>query len=351
MIRSIIRAIKSLIFLLNYFFVKSLKDISDFDTYILINNKHSFKHWAANDAGLKDRVLYKKLINNGFNVGLIFNPNLDKIKNINTDADIYLNPHHHMFQTKRMEGDNFYYDLHSYITQLEKIFPNVYPCSRDIKFWENKIHLHEVLKEKQIPHPKTSIVKNNSDLDWKEFEYPMIIKSQNGFSSNGLWHCKTPEDIPYFDKETYPKLLVQEFLDISFDIRVICNFGKVVSFYWRINDYSDSWRPTATQNGATVKFYNLPKAVENLASSIYEKTGCLTYGADICFPFDNLENNPLVLEFSPIYQPNPNPPSNMQTDDYASFKKKSIFNYDRKFEELNGFIFDDFLNSIKKNIK
>jgi glutathione synthase/RimK-type ligase-like ATP-grasp enzyme len=192
------------------------------------------------------------------------------------------------------------------------------------------------MNEVGLRHPVTKIVEEPNSYNWKSESYPLIIKSENGYSSNGLWLCNSYEDVPSSEIIENKPLIIQEFLNITFDIRVICVRGSISSFYWRINPKMKEWRPTATQNGATVKFFDLPDSVSTLAQSIYEKTRCVTYGADICFRNDDLNSEPYILEFSPIYQPNPTPPNDLISVNYSSYKNGSAFRYDRDFETLVG---------------
>jgi hypothetical protein len=338
LVRLILRAIKTIWFTFRVYNGNVLNP----DAVIIIFNDNNFLYWLGSDPSLKDRLAYKALRNNGFSVNVLFNPSEKEILSQPKTALAWLNPHHYMFsRDRRVSG--YKKSLHSYVKFLDDHFDSAVPNANDIKYWENKVFMHEKLNEFQIRHPKTKIELNPTRVDWKNEIYPMILKTEDGYSSNGLWHIEEYRNIPSEIKNSNMPILIQEFLNITFDIRVICSFGRVVSFYWRRNPKSDEWQPTATQNGSTVQFIDLPNSAKVLAEEIFKKTGCVTYGADICYKNDDLTSDPYILEFSPIYQPNPVPPNGLITQTYSKFKKKSFFNYDSAFERLNYEIFNSII--------
>lgn len=334
-VRLLIRLFKSVIFFLRVSIFNRYQ--GDLDFLIVIENKEHLLYWLVGDPGLKDRVLFNEITSQGGTVSVVFNPR--DLMRFQAKIAVFINPHHFMFSKNRREH-NYLQRLHAYVDELSSVAPQCYPSSDDIKFWENKVYMHEVMDAVDLRHPKTTICHDGSYPD--EIEFPVIVKTEDGYSSNGLFLCQAKEDFIRAMSEVNGSFLIQEFLNIGFDIRVICVEGKVVSFYWRINDKSDDWQPTATQNGATVQFVDLPDVVFELASEIYTKTGCVTYGADICFRDDDINTTPYLLEFSPIYQPNPAPPNQLVTANYASFKGASL-QYDKRFEALNRLIYSQLL--------
>ncbi len=334
LIRHIFRACKSVAFLCRIWFQRPFENP---DAVLIIYNKLHPLYWLASDPGLKDRIVHDTLVEQGYTVNVLVNPSAADLLAQSSGALVWFNPHHFIFSVER-RAENYKNSLHELVRLLDGHFARCIPSHADIQFWENKGYMYKQLALLGVSHPNTKFIENSSDYDWDGETYPLIIKTEDGYSSNGLWLCRSPADLPFGLISASAPAIVQEFLNITFDIRVICVAGCVVSFYWRMNSPSDEWRPTATQNGATVKFNDLPRSVENLARSIYAQTGCLTYGADICFRNDDLTTEPFVLEFSPIYQPNPTPPKGLVTQNYSSFKKGSVFAYDSAFEALNRYI-------------
>tara|TARA_Y100001980_G_C14553970_1_gene339922 strand:+ start:2517 stop:3563 length:1047 start_codon:yes stop_codon:yes gene_type:complete len=341
--KAIIRAIKNVLFLLTLPFISR----NDANAILIVNNRFNFKYWIASDPGLKDRLIFKALRSHGFRVKIIFNPDVDdtEFKNLIKDKLVFYNPHHFMFSSSR-KFSKYFEQLHRFASVLSDNSYFCHPNKIDIKFWENKQYMHQELDRLSIPSPDTKFLNLG---DRFHITNPSIVKTMHSYGSNGIWLIESNGEVDKLLKENN-SILLQEFLNISFDIRVICSFGKVVSFYWRINNSND-WKPTATSGGSTVRFFNLPKSVEKLASEIYEKTGCITYGADICFKNDDIGTQPLVLEFSPVYQPNPQSKKSLETINYSNFKNKSLFDYDNEFERINIYIFNDIIqNLLKKDI-
>jgi len=325
-IRYAFRLLRSVYFLLT---CKKLKDGDIFDAVVVIFNKRNLRYWLVSDPGLKDRLAYQELRAEGYRVCVSFNPSAKQFHSGFEDCLLWLNPHHFMFTNSR-RGHSYREDLHTLIDEYSQQFRRVIPSAEDIRLWENKLYMHERFEEANVRHPFTELVRSPDELS---SNFPVILKSDDGYSSNGLWKCDTKEQalVAFQDRTS---LLAQEFLNISFDIRVICVAGEIASFYWRKNDTQEVWRPTATQNGATVQFCTLPDSARKLAIQAGEALGLLTFGADICFRNDDLSDEPYVLEVSPIYQPNPTPPEEMVTTKYSNFKSGSILRYDIGFERL-----------------
>lgn len=317
--------------------------------FVVIGRKN-FLSWLVSDASVRDRVTYKALKENGFCVSVKTDIECFNKYSSNHKLDlIWINPYRKMFIGDKSDLP-FVEKLSCLISSIEDCAQFVYPRSYDVLFWENKKYMHEFMENNLLRHPKTTYI-NSIDLDeLASIEYPCIIKSLAGYSSNGIWLVRNSDELKSIFINATTGLLIQEFLNIKFDIRVICVFGEVVSFYWRINDISEEWRPTATKNGSTVQFIQLPIAVENLAKDIYNKSGCVSFGADICFKNDDETSDPYILEFSPVYQPNPVPNNGVVTTNYSKFKNGSLSNYESKFESLCYFISNSILLGARKRI-
>lgn len=343
-IRYIFRALKSLHFLFKARVNNLLMRDGEENAVLILNYNCNPIYWLVSDPGLKDRIIYDVLRSNGFAVAVRFNPSEQDLQSSDlSNKAVFFNPHHFMFSAKRRD-DHYLERLHRYCELIDDLSEFSHPSKQDIKFWENKAYLHEVMARVELRHPKTLLLREGADID--NVQFPTIVKSLDGYSSNGLWKIDNPQDL----EKLLCRLnvcLLQEFLNITFDIRVIVVNGVVLSFYWRINPASPDWKPTATQNGATVRFYDLPQSVENLAVEIYNKTGCKMYGADICFKNDDLESAPYLLEFSPVFQPNPQA-EGLETQSYSEFKGASPFLYDRRFEELNSLIYQKLIIDYRK---
>lgn len=334
-----------------FHFSKNIKFLNtNTDSVIIIKKRHAKLYWLIGDPGLKDRLVFKSLVNNGFNPRILIDPTEKELSKIEEKL-IWINPHHYMFDKNRAENGLHSQQISEFIKKLEKAGKTVIPSSRDILYWENKIHMHREMKERGLRHPKSIIIDDLTQVKFIELQKslgcPFLIKLPDGYSSKGLYLVRTEQQF----REIGPvrKAIAQEFLNIQSDLRLIMVNGETASFYWRKNPKSEEWKPTATSGGATVEFYNLPVAAEKLGREIYEKFGLSTFGADITWRNDDLSTEPYVLEFSPIYQPNPITPGQRSTVNYNTFKQKSIFRYDKAFEELVISIFDLQIKNYRKN--
>ena len=338
-----IRVIKSFLFT-----IKKLSfPISNPDAAIVVFTS-SFFYWCGGDSGLKDRIAFKSLIISGFRPILIFNDIAKIPKSVNL---VIINPHHRMFSKRNTDG-KFSEELSHLFEKVESKGINLIPSSKDILFLENKRYMHQALHEHKIKQPKTEILRKR-DCSYENlkdtFGDKFIIKTLDGSGSDGVFLIKNFEE---FRSAKIDYFICQEFLNITFDLRVIMTCGRVESFYWRKSNVKNGkWRPTSTSHGSRVDFYDLPKSAEKLCSEIYQKLNVFTFGADICWKNDDLSTEPIVLEFSPTYQPNPNPKGLLSTDIYHQFKKNTVFLYEEQFEKLIFVLFYNQLVHIKKSIK
>lgn len=320
------------------------------DSVIIIKKRYAKLYWLIGDPGLKDRLAYQALVNNGFNPRILIDPTEKELSNIKEKL-IWINPHHFMFDKNRAEDGLHSQQIAQFIDKLEQTGKTVIPSSHDILYWENKMHMHQQMKEKDIRHPVSIIINDLTQVKFtelkKELGSPFLIKLPDGYSSKGLYLIHTEQQFQNIGR--VKKAIAQEFLNIQTDLRLIMVNGETASFYWRKNPKSKEWKPTATSGGATVEFFNLPVAAEKLGREIYEKFGLATFGADITWRNDDFTSEPYVLEFSPIYQPNPISPGQRSTANYNAFKQKTIFKYDKAFEELVTSIFDLQIRNYRKN--
>jgi hypothetical protein len=330
--RYLVRAAKNLIFLIT---ANRTESIDKNGAVVIIYRKTVSKYWFIGDPGLKDRVAYNTLKRHGFKPRVIFDPTLAEIQSM-PERLVWFNPHHFVFGTSRQADGEHSQNLSNLIENIEDGGRKVFPSSKDILFWENKLYMHQRMIEKNLRHPKSKLCKliELSDYDAlaTELGVPFLIKSPDGYSSNGLFLVKNIDDF----KKVVPadNVIAQEFLNITMDLRLIMVDGVTESFYWRKNPPVKEWKPTATSGGATVQFHNLPISAESLGEEIYKLFGVHTFGADICWRNDDLTSEPYVLEFSPIYQPNPIPSGKIVSLRYSDYKEKTIFDYDNGFEEL-----------------
>ena len=220
--KAIVRTIKNLLFLLTLPFFSS----NDANAILIINNRFNFLYWIASDPGLKDRLLFRALHSHGFKVKIIFNPDIEdrEFQNYINGKVVFYNPHHFMFSSSRKSA-NYLEQLHRFSSILSDNSFFCHPNKRDIKFWENKKYMHEELDRLFISSPDTKFLNVGDEFHITDLS---IAKTIDSYSSNGIWLIERDDQVHELLRKN-DCILLQEFLNISFDIRVICSFGKVVS--------------------------------------------------------------------------------------------------------------------------
>lgn len=222
--------------------------------------------------------------------------------------------------------------------QQNKVFPNSY----EMKFWENKTFMHEEFNRKEINQPKTDIVTVDSVENEipPRIDFPFLLKEEHSCSSKGLYKFSSSKEyktmIPSLGlKKRNNKVLIQELLNIRKDLRVITIGQQIVHYYWRINP-SNNWKPTSTGHGSEVDFENFPEKWKSKIIEQISKLNLSTAGIDIAWENDDISTEPIILEVSPFYQPNPKPINITNLKKYGIWKK-SVFgsdSYPKAFVQL-----------------
>jgi hypothetical protein len=81
------------------------------------------------------------------------------------------------------------------------------------------------------------------------------------------------------------------------------------------------WTPTATTYNTIVVHADVPGTVAPMAARVLRRLGVRTAGMDLIWVDDDLSRDPLILEFSPYYQPNPPKPPRYEDWSYKRFKQ------------------------------
>lgn len=195
------------------------------------------------------------------------------------------------------------------------------PPVDDTKWLENKSFMYTEMKSRNISMPNTQIIHKN-DIDLDHVIFPIIVKAEYSSGSRHVDMIRTKRELEVLlsgKYSEYEEIIIQEYLDIRKDLRVIYIDGIIESFYWREN-MSDSWRPTATSKGNAVKFFGFPEMHRKSILDGFDKSGLRMAAADIAWNKDDLESEPIFLEISPRYSPNPSLPG-IQFD-YGVYKKR-----------------------------
>ena len=228
-------------------------------------------------------------------------------------------------------------DLHHVLKMLSKS-NNLYPSYEEALLWENKAYMHTVFNENGIISPKTEIL-NLDNLTFEDLTYPFLLKEIHSCESKGLFKIENKSELDAYiaslqEQDLSNEILFQEILNMRKDLRVIVIGNKIAHYYWRIN-LSDNWRPTATSKGNKVDFLNFPEQHYDKIVSFAQRLNLTAAAFDIAWQNDDLSTDPIVLEVSPAFSPNPKTSLEYECLNYGLYKKKiSYKGYDFNYVHL-----------------
>lgn len=222
---------------------------------------------------------------------------------------------------------NYNAPLLSIIQSLEYQNNKVIPNSFEIAYWENKHIMHQRFKEFGIHQPETLIIelKNINENLIAEFTFPALIKEVHSFSSKGIYKVNSKNEalniLDNIRQKGNQYALIQKIVEMKKDLRLIMVGTDIVLHYWRVNN-SDEWRPTSTSFGSSVDFEYLPQKWKNYFSDLNNKLQISVGAYDITWENDDENNEPIILEVSTTFLPNPAPPAKYKALPYKTYKKK-----------------------------
>jgi len=230
---------------------------------------------------------------------------------------------------------NYSQSISNTISQLESQGNKVLPNSREILFWENKAYMHKEFDRLNIHSPKSYLIKNISDIESIKFAYPCLFKNVHSYHSKGIYKMESKEQaqaflIEYHREHPNTEFIAQELLNIRKDIRIILIDDEIILHYWRKN-LSNEWRPTSTSHGSTIDFVSFPEHWRKHIIDTFKKLGISTGAFDIAFNNDDINSDPLVLEISSHYYPNPIIDTANMKYSYGELKRKTWNSFDKLY--------------------
>lgn len=280
----------------------------------------SFRAYFFQNSFLNDLALIQSFVdfNTNFNlrIGL-------KIGNINSK---------NIFYTISKDYNVFGFPNHSatlihIVEELEKQNNVLFPSLNELKYWENKSFMHRKFEELKINCPKTWIISQPQDLVSikDQVKFPCLLKECNSSGAAGVFEVKDYtslfELINKKNQEGKYEFLVQLLINMRRDLRVIIVGEEIVLHYWRINE-SKEWKPTSTGHGSKVDFITFPNQWREKIVNVLKVLELRTGAFDITWENDDLDTEPIILEVSPAYAPNPLLPDKWKDIPYSDFKKK-----------------------------
>lgn len=234
---------------------------------------------------------------------------------------------------------NDYTNILLHITsQLEEQGNDVFPKYAETIFWENKAYMHQQFDMAKVHEPVTQILTSINELLNSKLKYPFLIKEEHSCASEGLHKITSYADlVNVVCNESFVRqnkhIIVQELINMRKDLRVILVNGEIVLHYWRINNGKE-WKPTSTSYGSSVDFDDFPEQWRAHIINTFQSLNLVTGAFDITWQNDDLSTEPIYLEVSPFYQPNPK--MEVKNKAYAFYKQHfRLFNsWDVKYVDL-----------------
>lgn len=236
-------------------------------------------------------------------------------------------------------GFDDYTNILLHITrQLEIQGNEVFPKQCETIFWENKTYMHQRFYMARVHEPRTRIFDSMKHLLNAKMQFPYLIKAEHSCSSEGVFKiagyadlARLVADSGFIRKNRH--IIAQELINMRKDLRVILVDGEIVLHYWRINKDKD-WKPTSTSYGSEVDFDSFPEHWRQHIIDTFRSLELTTGAFDITWQNDDLSTEPIYLEVSPFYQPNPK--MEVRKKAYAFYKQHfSLFNsWDAKYVDV-----------------
>lgn len=162
----------------------------------------------------------------------------------------------------------------------------------------NKIYLHDLLKSKKLPTPRTEVVFRDDAKKLAALPdllgFPIVLKIPDGSFSRGISKVETPEQLKAAAAELFDHtalLLAQEYLYTEFDWRIGVLDGQPLYAcqyfmsrgHWQIYDHSARSAKGAAKSGGfkTLPVRDAPGEVVKLAVRACNAIGDGLYGVDI----------------------------------------------------------------------
>lgn len=294
----------------------------DADVVFWLNRRYPDPWWSyllRGDSLLNDAALLNAILEAGHTVRIVVGPSIGAVTNstIVYSIDAY-NPGRVV---------NYSAGLIATLRELEAQGNTLCPSVAEAEFWENKVHMHRRFEEAGVNSPPTIAIDAHSDLDatlaGAPFGFPLLVKEPHSNNSKGVHKVDDRAALDALRRELGAQgsheLLLQGLIDMRRDLRVTMIGGEAVHHYWRINQ-SEEWMPTTTRKGSRVDFVTFPERWRPTIEAAITSLGLRNGAFDICWEGDDTDGEPIFLEVSPAYSPNPAPPAAFADRPYSDFK-------------------------------
>ncbi len=192
------------------------------------------------------------------------------------------------FLIPRLGSNSTYFSL-AIIRQLERL--GVYSCntSKTIEIVKDKLQMHQLIAQSNLPTPKTILVKFpvNIDVVKNEIGFPIIVKNVTGSEGNGIYLCESENNFTdlmelIYSNNQKANIIIQEFVQKSRgkDLRVFVLGGKVIGCMKR---FSKSSFKANFSRGGHVDPFKRNADIDWLATETARLVGLDIAGIDLLF--------------------------------------------------------------------
>jgi hypothetical protein len=238
--------------------------------------------------------------------------------------------------------------VYEFALGLERQNNRLFCSSDELLHWENKVHMHRKLDEIGAPTPRTKLL---TAENWEETDFdiePVLIKEEHSAGSAGVHFFATAAEVREFvvahKFKPTETLIMQEVVEgATKDLRVTMVGDKAIesATFWRKKRpealSSPAWTTTASKYDTLIEHDDIPSSAVSLAARYLRMLGLRTAGLDFIWVADDESRDPLVLELSPYYQPNPPKPERYRDLTYREFKAREYAQEGYLFEQYRVF--------------
>ncbi|MES2876698.1 MAG: RimK family alpha-L-glutamate ligase [Patescibacteria group bacterium] len=158
-------------------------------------------------------------------------------------------------------------------------------------FVPSKLHEAMVYTSQNIPHPRTYYFRDGSDERISGIELPVVVKDVDSQRGKGVRLCATLDDLRQEIDQNGKSVIVQQFIQLSYDLRVICVGDTVVGAIRR--SVVDGDFRTNVSLGAKAEPYALSRDEAALALRAHVAMAYDISGVDIAY---DTNGQPFILE-------------------------------------------------------
>jgi len=228
---------------------------------------------------------------------------------------------------------NYSRQVHEFAEGLEAQGNRLFCSSDEVLYWENKAYMHQRFADLGIPTPETKLLTRET---WPSIPFdiePVLIKEEHSSGSAGIRYFETVEEARRF-VASYPfkpseSLIMQEVVPgATKDLRLTMVGNRMIrrATFWRVKTRQASsdelWTTTASKYGSLIQHEAIPDAIVPVIARYLEALNMRVAGIDLMWVDDDVSRDPLVLEVSPYFQPNPEKPPRYSQWTYKQYKAK-----------------------------